>query len=62
MRGAPSGSRNGRAKLTAARVRAARQAFEAHSRTSGARALARQYGVSHQAMLAAINGETWRDS
>jgi hypothetical protein len=47
MRGAPTGSRNGRAKLTVRQVRAAWRAYQAHSRTNGARALARRCGVSH---------------
>lgn len=58
---APTGERNGRAKLTAARVARIHQLHRTNPDTNWS-ALARQWGVSARAVYAARDGETWRDA
>lgn len=47
------------AKLNQALVHALRLRHKPHSRTDGASALAREYGVSPQVMLRAMDGTNW---
>lgn len=56
--GSLAGERNGRARLTAAQVKAARAVYT--GAYGDVAALARKYRVSHSAMLSAVKGEHWR--
>ena len=57
--GAPTGRDNHNSKLTVRRVRLARRLVEAGEATGVE--LAQRFGVSKQAMNAAISGKTWGD-
>ncbi len=47
------------ARLTTARVIAARKGYKPYSKTHGCRAYARKYGVSDSEMVMAIHGDRW---
>lgn len=53
------GERNPSAKLTASQVREIRSRFQWRSKSCGARALGREYGVSYPTILRAVRRETW---
>lgn len=54
------GERHGHAKLTENDVREIRKRFKKRSRSSGAIALAREFGVTFQTIWLVANGETWK--
>ena len=54
------GVHNGRAKLSEAQVRQARRRYRPKSKTDGAEAMAREFGVCAAIMRMAIHGQTWR--
>ncbi len=53
------GENNGRAKLTAAIVRACRRRFEKDPKKDSQSALAREFGITSAVMSKAIRGEIW---
>lgn len=57
-----SGENNHAAKLTAQDAVYIRDVYIKGSRSCGAHALARQFGVSHQTILSIINKETWTNA
>ena len=52
------GAKHHNAKMTPAKVRAARKAYATGDWSISA--LARKYGLSHQSMGSLLKGETWR--
>jgi hypothetical protein len=58
-RKSPRGTAHYHAKLTDAEVLAIRASYTPRSPTNGARALARKYGVSYQAVRQVILRNTW---
>lgn len=57
---ARSGNKHHNAKLTAAKVRAARKSYATGKKTI--QALADKYGVRQQTMWSALKGKTWKDA
>lgn len=55
------GEINGRAKLTSEQVIVIRNRFVPYCRKNGSGAIAREYGVTHQAIRSIVRGETWKD-
>lgn len=58
---AARGENASRAKLTNEQVEEIRRVYVPHSRTFGARALGRKYGVHHTTIVAAASGEHYAD-
>jgi hypothetical protein len=54
------GEINPRAKLTMEKILMARDRFKLYDKVDGISAIARELGVSHDALSRAISGETWR--
>lgn len=54
------GSKNKASKLTEGQVLEARRRWKPGSRTSGAKALAKEFGVSRSTMTMALKRRTWR--
>lgn len=54
------GSLNPRAKITEEQVAAARLRWIPFDRINSAAAMARELGITKQAMLAALHSESWR--
>jgi hypothetical protein len=50
--------KHGMSKLTVAQVNDVRRRFKFYDRKNGARALAKQYGVTHQAISAIVRGKS----
>jgi len=46
-------------KLTAQNVREIRRRFVTYDRTNGARAMAREFGVTHPSIMAIVHGKAW---
>ncbi|EIM13852.1 HNH endonuclease signature motif containing protein [Pseudomonas chlororaphis] len=60
-RNAPTkGEINGRAKLTSEQVSVIRNRFVPYCRKNGSVAMAREYGVTHQAIRSIVRGKTWK--
>ena len=55
------GEKNGSAKLTTQQVSEIRSRYVGGSRTHGAHALSREYGVCNQQISRIIRGKVWRD-
>ncbi|AMA03130.1 hypothetical protein ACJ69_05480 [Enterobacter asburiae] len=55
-----AGELNGMSKLTMDSVQFIRENYIPRHKVYGARGLGRMFGVTHQTVLSALNGETWK--